>query len=410
MKTGLEYQEPIRQVFRQNLPLALRLKETIAKYTSAIVEREKSGPIKIMNFCGTHEWTTTRYGLRDLLPQSLDLVAGPGCPVCITPSYYVDVALKLAAEGIRVYTYGDVLRLRSVKSGYPASLEEARAEGGDVKVVYSFLDAVKDASRDDGQSIFFAIGFETTVPSYALTIREGMVPKNLKLLNAVRLTPPAMRYTIQLYRERGLLPVQGVIAPGHVSTIIGAAEWNFLPQEYGLPTVVAGFEPIDVLMAVAQILLMIKSNKPANQIEYKRLVSWEGNKYAKAAIDEVFEKVDSAWRGMGFIPSSGFKLRGEFFEKYDALKNFGLPDLAPKESFPADDHRVKWEDDMPPQCRCADIVVGIAKPTECPMFMNGCTTMKPWGPCMVSSEGTCNVWARHGSKDIMRPSESEVGG
>ncbi|MFH1821868.1 MAG: hydrogenase formation protein HypD [Methanobacteriota archaeon] len=411
MVTGFEDQNRIRQIFRQNLPLASRLKETIWKYAGAIKEKEKCESIKIMNFCGTHEWTTTRYGLRDLLPPFLDIVAGPGCPVCVTPAYYVDVAIKLAEEGVRVYTYGDVLRLRSVRSSYPASLEEARANGGDVKLVYSFLDAVKDARQQDKEGIFFAIGFETTVPSYALSVRDGMVPSNLKLLGALRLTPPAMKHTIKLYQERGMLPIRGIIAPGHVSAIIGASEWDFLPKEHGLPTVVAGFEPIDVLMATAQILSMVKDDRPATEIEYKRLVSWDGNAYAKAAIGEIFEKCDSAWRGMGFIPASGLRLRGEFFDKHDALRHFGLPDLKPGEFAP--DHsgsEVGWKDDIPANCRCGEVVVGIAKPTECPMFMKGCSPMKPWGPCMVSSEGTCNVWARQGVKGPEKSHKQERGG
>ena len=238
-----------------------------------------------------------------------------------------------------------------------------------------------------------------------------MVPGNLKLLGAARLTPPAMKYTIDLYQKRGLLPIRGVIAPGHVSAIIGASEWNFLPKEHGLPTVVAGFEPIDVLMATAQILRMIKDGKPATEIEYKRLVSWDGNAYAKDAIREIFEKSDAAWRGIGFIPESGLKLKGKSFDKYDALKHFGVPDLKPGEF--TQDHAglgVRWEDDIPASCRCGEIVVGIAKPTECPMFMKGCSPMKPWGPCMVSSEGTCNVWARQGAKSPEKPSEHGVGG
>jgi len=385
----------IRQIFRQNLPLATVLKKTIWKHASEIREREKCNIIKIMNFCGTHEWTTTRYGIRDLLPPFLDMVAGPGCPVCVTPAYYVDIAVKLASEGVRVFTYGDVLKLRSVSSSYPASLEEARANGGDVKVVYSFLDALKDAQKYKKNSIFFAIGFETTAPSYALLLRDGMVPENLKILNALRLTPPAMRHTINLYQERGLLPIRGVIAPGHVSTIIGASEWNFLPEEHGLPTVVAGFEPIDVLLATAQILLMIRDNRPATEIEYRRLVRWEGNPYAKNAIKEIFEKADSAWRGLGIIPRSGLRLRGEFFDNYDALEYFDIPDVKPgdavKESY-------KLEYDIPTSCKCGEVVVGISKPVECPMFMKRCTPTEPWGPCMVSSEGTCNVWARQRTK------------
>ncbi|MEW5995519.1 MAG: hydrogenase formation protein HypD, partial [Candidatus Zixiibacteriota bacterium] len=243
--------EVLKRTFRENLPLALELKRVIGKYAEAVREKENCELIKIMNFCGTHEWTATQYSLRELLPPFIELVAGPGCPVCVVPSYYVDVAVKLAQGGAKVYTYGDSLRLRSAKADHPASLEEARAEGGDVKVVYSFLDAVKDSRASGKDGVFFGIGFETTAPSYAIAMKEGMVPDNLKFLSALRLTPAAMKYTIKLHRERGLLPISGVIAPGHVSTIIGAAEWEFLPKLYGLPKVVAGFEPIDVLMAVA---------------------------------------------------------------------------------------------------------------------------------------------------------------
>lgn len=409
LKSQLDDQELIRQVFRQNLPLASKLKDTIWRYASAIKEREKCDAIKIMNFCGTHEWTTTYYGLRDLLPPFLDMVAGPGCPVCVVPSYYVDVAVKLAREGIRIYTYGDSLRLRSAKAGCPASLQEVKADGGDVKVVYSFLDAVRDSCEHGKESVFFGIGFETTAPSYALTLTRGMVPEDLKFLNVMRLTPPSMKYTVKIHQERGLLPIRGVIAPGHVSTIIGAAEWEFLPRVHGLATVVAGFEPIDVLMAVAQILLMIRENRPAVKIEYKRLVKWGGNEYAKKLIDEVFEKAYAAWRGLGFIPRSGLKLKGEFFEKHDALKHFGVPDLTPKEFiYTHAHHGVPWEHDLPPRCRCGEVIVGIAKPVDCPLFMKGCSPLNPWGPCMVSSEGACAIWARYSEMSSVK-SEARSG-
>lgn len=391
----------LKKTFRENRPLALELKRLIWKYATEIKEQEKCEQIKIMNFCGTHEWTTTHYGLRDLLPPFLDLVAGPGCPVCVVPAYYVDVAIKLAQKGVRIYTYGDSLKLRSASPNAPGSLQEAKANGADVRVVYSFLDAMKDSHAHGKESVFFAIGFETTAPSYALALKERMVPENLKLLNVGRLTPPAMRYTIKLYQERGLLPIRGIIAPGHVSAVVGAAEWEFLPKEHGLPTVVAGFEPADVLMAVAQILLMIKNKKPGIGIEYKRLVRWEGNEYAKKLIDGVFEKADAAWRGIGFIPLSGLKLNGEFFEKHDAMRHFGVPDLTPG---------ARWEHDLPSKCRCGEVVVGIAKPADCPLFMNGCSPESPWGPCMVSSEGACNVWARYREGGLAQPGEKLGGG
>lgn len=387
-------QNQIRYVFRQNLPLAEKLKEAIHSHAQEIKTRENVESIKIMNFCGTHEWTTTRYGIRSLLPPYLDMVAGPGCPVCVTPAPYVEAAVKLALEGVRVYTYGDVLKLRGPSSGYPSSLEEARSCGGEVRVVYSYLDAVAEARKSGKDSVFFAIGFETTAPSYALSFREGLVPENLKFLNALRLTPPAMRYTIKLHHDRGLLPIRGIIAPGHVSAIIGASAWNFLPEEYRLPTVVAGFEPIDVLMAVAQILLMIREKRAETKIEYKRLVRWEGNAYAKDAIELIFEKTDAVWRGLGTIPQSGLRLKGELFDRFDALKYFGIPEPKLKTN-----GHTGSGNDLPAGCKCGEVVVGISKPVECAMFMKGCSPARPWGPCMVSSEGTCNVWARHGRGD-----------
>jgi len=396
----------VAHVFRQNLQLASSLRRTIWKYAEEIKKREKTDLIKIMNFCGTHEWTTTHYGIRSLMPPFLDLVPGPGCPVCVVPAYYVDVAVKLAGEGVRIYTFGDSFKLRSAKSSYPSSLQEAKAEGGDVKVVYSFLDAVKDASSSGKESVFFGIGFETTAPSYALALEEMVIPENLKLLSVARLTPPAMKYTIKLHQERGLLPIRGVIAPGHVSTIIGAAEWEFLPKALGMPAVVAGFEPLDVLMAIDQILLMIKQGKPSVKIEYKRLVEWGGNEYARKLIEEVFEKVYAAWRGIGFIPRSGLRLKGKFFEKHDALEHFGVPDLTPREFiYTHAHHGIPWEHDLPPRCRCGEVVVGIAKPTDCPMFLKGCSPDNPWGPCMVSSEGACTIWAKYESSARERKEE-----
>lgn len=400
MEKRLEGQSKIKQIFRQNLPLALKLKGTIWKLVEAIKERENCEMIKIMNFCGTHEWTTTRYGIRDLLPPFLEIIAGPGCPVCVTPAHYVDAAVKLAEEGVRVYTYGDVMRLRSVGPKRTASLEEVKTGGGDVKLVYSFLDAVKEADLQKKESVFFGIGFETTVPSYALAFSDGLVPENLKFLSALRLTPPAMKHTIKLHRGHGLLPIRGVIAPGHVSAIVGASAWDFLPKEYRLPTVVAGFEPIDVLLATARMLSMIKEDRPETEIEYKRLVSWEGNAYAMNAINKTFEKVDAAWRGMGLIQESGLQLREEFYEKYDALKNFGLSDYS--------DSAATLKKDLPENCRCGEVVVGMTKPTGCPMFMKSCTPMKPWGPCMVSAEGTCNVWARQSGKVAGASEREEV--
>lgn len=338
--------------------------------------REIGQPVKIMNFCGTHEWTTVHYGLRSLLPPDVRLIAGPGCPVCITPASCVDAAVEAAMEGKVVYTYGDAFRLMG--SGSPSSLQEARVAGADVRVVYSFLDAVRDARSHGMESVFLGIGFETTAPSYAILLEAGQVPDNLRIIPACRLTPPSMRHVIEFHRRKGEIPVSGVIAPGHVSTVIGAAEWEFLPRDYGVPVVVAGFEPLDVLLAVARILQMLADGRPGMEIEYRRLVSREGNLRAKRSLARVFEVSGAVWRGLGRIPASGLLLKDEY-------RGHELP--------PEEDA----ESGMPRSCRCPDIIAGVAVPSDCPLFMRVCRPDSPLGPCMVSSEGACSIWAREGA-------------
>lgn len=349
-----------------------------------VVEKVGQEPIKIMDFCGTHEYTVTHFGIRSLMPPEVEIVAGPGCPVCITPAYYVDVMIKLALDGIRVYTYGDAYKLPgSARRGEGIrSLEEARAAGGDVVVVYSILDAIKMARRDGKPSVFFAVGFETTAPATASPVVSGMLPPNLKILNVHRLTPPIMRYTFETHKQN---PIRGVIAPGHVSTIVGAKAWRFVVEEYGIPTVVAGFEPFDVLLAIYTILRQLLEGRPRLVNEYRRVVTWEGNKRAQRVIRECCEEVDAAWRGIGFVPRSGLAFRDKY-RSVDAMHEYGIKELTPEE----------WRYDLPPGCRCAEVTLGIAKPTDCPLFMKVCTPGTPYGPCMVSSEGACAVWARFG--------------
>jgi hydrogenase expression/formation protein HypD len=396
----LDIEGVITKVFRSNAELARSLVKLISNYTEKLVQ-DLGSPIKIMNFCGTHEWTTTYYGLRSLMPEGIELVAGPGCPVCITPGVYVDELVRLSLEGIRVYTFGDAYRLPTTTGKTPKNLAEAQALGGNVKVVYSFLEAVKDAKEYGRDSVFFGIGFETTAPSYALLIKSGEVPENLKLLSALRLTPPVMRYVIKLFRERGLMPIRGVIAPGHVSAIIGGMAWEFLPKEFKIPTVVTGFEPIDVLVAVARILKMLVDGRPGVSIEYSRLVRWEGNLTAKKVIDEVFEVVNAAWRGIGYVPKSGLELR-DGYSRYDAVKEFKLRVPKPTDYVLTTATSNPYERELPPGCRCGEVVLGIEKPTKCPLFMKVCKPESPLGPCMVSSEGTCRIWALYGGVELVR--------
>ncbi|MEM4212041.1 MAG: hydrogenase formation protein HypD [Nitrososphaerota archaeon] len=390
----------VQDIFRSNRELASSLIGIIKKYAEKIMKKqfENNSLIKIMHFCGTHEWAITHYGLRSLLPRCIELVAGPGCPVCVVPSNYIDMSIKLALEGYTIYTYGDALRLPSSRPKTPArSLYEAKSLGADVKVVYSFFDAIKDAKTHKKESIFLGIGFETILPIYGFFFYKGEVPTNLKFMSLVRLTPPAMKFTVKLYKERGLLPIMGVIAPGHVSAVIGGYEWRFLPENFGLPTVVTGFEPIDILMAIATILKMIDNQKPRLEIEYKRLVKPNGNSYVKKMVNEVFQPTYAAWRGIGMIARSGLMFREDFRKIYDAFEYFGIPDASPSEYVMTHAHFGEpGKYDLPPNCRCGEVVLGISKPTDCPLFMKSCTPETPWGPCMVSIEGTCNVWAKHG--------------
>lgn len=374
------------KIFRSDRDLASKVVKVIESLWRNL--RSKGvDRVKIMNFCGTHEWTTTHYGLRSILPEGVELIAGPGCPVCITPSYYVEAAIKLSLEGVRVYTYGDAYRLPAVKSVQGArSLAEARAIGGNVSVVYGLLNAIKDAKENKGESVFFAIGFETTYPAYASAILRNALPENFTFIVCGRLTPPAAEYAIK--KVGG---VSGVIGPGHVSTVIGGGAWSILPEEYGIPTVISGFEPIDVLISVMEILRQISEGEAKLVIEYTRAVSWDGNVLAKRMVQEVFDVCDAAWRGIGFIPLSGYKLK----EKYlmlDAFNVYGFKEPTVSE----------WKYDLSPGCRCGEVILGKIKPTDCPLFLTKCTPNTPYGPCMVSFEGTCSIWAKFGGSEVVK--------
>jgi len=369
------------KVFRSNRELAAKLIKIIEALWRNI-KLNGVEQLKIMNFCGTHEYTTTHYGLRSILPEGIDMVAGPGCPVCVTPSFYVESAIKLALEGVRVYTYGDAYRLPAVKKIEGVrSLAEARAVGGEVQIVYSLLDAVKDAVKDKKESVFLAIGFETTYPVYASTIIKDMVPEDFRFIVAGRLTPPAAEYAINKVGR-----VDGIIAPGHVSTIIGGEAWKPLSEKYNIPTVISGFEPLDVLISIVEILRQIDERRPRVVIEYTRAVSWSGNIAAKKMINQVFEECDAAWRGLGFIPKSGYRMRQQY-QELDALRKYGIAEPSPAD----------WSYDLSPGCRCGEVIIGKIKPVECPLFMKKCTPNTPYGPCMVSSEGACSIWARAGT-------------
>ena len=324
--------------------------------------------VKLCHVCGTHEWTITHSGLRTLIPESVSLIAGPGCPVCIVPAREIDEAAWLSLNGVTVATFGDMLRA----PGSEMSLEDARSLGGDVRVVYSVRDAVTIVRKEpDREFVFFAIGFETTAPMNALEIPG--CPENLSFLVSHRLIPPAMDFLAGLED----LDVGGFIAPGHVSTIIGMRPYQRFP-DLGMPTVIAGFEPLDVLMAVYMILRQIRDGRARLENEYSRAVTFEGNVKAQKAITKVFDVADGAWRGIGEIPSSRLQLKDEFSSR-DARKRYEIA-VGPGR-------------DLYPGCSCHLVIIGRITPKECPLFMGICTPEKPKGACMVSSEGTCRIWA-----------------
>jgi len=331
----------------------------------------KEGRVKLCHVCGTHEWTITHYGLRSLLPENVEVIAGPGCPVCIVPAAEIDEAVELARKGVVVTCFGDVLRV----PGSYASLLESKAKGADVRIVYSISDAVKMAEQErEKEFSFFAVGFETTAPSTAVEVLRKP-PDNFSLLISHRLIPPAMELLLGI----GDLHISGFVAPGHVSAIIGLKPYELFARVYRMPTVVAGFEPTDVLMAILMILRQQRERVARLENEYSRVVKLEGNTKALEIMSKTFEVVGGNWRGIGRIPDSALKLRGKF-EVYDSRKKF--------------DVNIAQGKDLLLGCECHLVIIGKIKPAECPMFMKACTPEKPIGACMVSSEGTCRVWAR----------------
>src|SRR3972149_1583444 len=345
------------------------LAKSIAQKIREIAPKDEI--VKICHICGTHEWTITHYGLRILLPSNVEVITGPGCPVCIVPASEVDEAVELAMKGMSITCFGDVLRV----PGSRMSLLDAKAKGADIRIVYSVSDAVKMAENEANKEfVFFAVGFETTAPSTAVEISQKP-PINLSFLVSHRVIPPAM----ELLANMEDLNLNGFIAPGHVSTIIGLRPYEVFPRKYGMPTVVAGFEPLDVLFSVYMIIRQLSENKPRLENEYTRAVRWEGNAKAQRLIQEVFDVKDGKWRGLGTIPSSKLTLKKQY-AAYNAELNYNV--------------KVEEGIDLQPGCRCHLAVIGKIKPSECPLFMNACTPQNPVGACMVSMEGTCRVWAK----------------
>ncbi len=335
-----------------------------------------TAPVNIMEVCGTHTVSIHRFGLHRVLPENVKHVSGPGCPVCVTPNEYLDMAIALARmDGFVITTFGDMMRVPGSRS----SLEKENASGADIRVVYSPMDALKMAENEkDRTFVFLAVGFETTAPGIAATVKEAkkLGLKNFYILPGNKTMPQALKALI----DDPEVKIDGFLLPGHVSTIVGSNEYRFIPEDYGIPCAVSGFEPADILMGFISILKQIVEARPSVENTYLRSVRPEGNIVAKAIMKEVFVPCDSEWRGIGVIPDSGLDLAPDYMH-FDIRR------------------KVKIEIEEPveyPGCRCGDVLKGLVLPPECPLFGKVCTPENPVGACMVSSEGSCSAYYKYG--------------
>jgi hydrogenase expression/formation protein HypD len=346
--------------------------QQIARALAGEIARRATHDWVLMEICGGQTHTIMRYGLDELVPPRVHLVHGPGCPVCVTPLETIDQAIELAARPqVTLFSYGDMLRVPGSRS----DLFHVKAAGGDVRVVYSPMDAVRMAAAEpQRQVIFFAVGFETTAPANAMAVwqarRLGL--DNFFLLLAHVLVPPAIRLLLRSPHNR----VHGLIAPGHVCTIMGYQQYDQLARQFNVPIVVGGFEPVDLLEAISMLVAQLEDGRAQVENQYARSVSYRGNTAAQQLMEMVFEVCDRKWRGIGLIPQSGLRLRA-VFAPHDAAKVFGLEDVTVPE---------------PAECISAQILQGLKRPSDCPAFAARCTPQNPLGAPMVSSEGSCAAY------------------
>ena len=339
----------------------------------AAIRELRPEPVKLMEVCGTHTHAIARSGIKSVLPEGVELLSGPGCPVCVTPTEVIDQILSLSMEpGVIIASYGDMLRVPGSRPG--DSLQRRRALGARVEIVYSPMDAIEIAKQNPAKEVvFLGVGFETTAPGTAiaaLTAAEQGV-RNFTVWSLLKRVEPALR---ALLRSENF-QVKGFLCPGHVATIIGAEGFRYLPEEYGMPAVISGFEPEDILLAVYHLLRQLKEGSPRVENDYPRAVSAKGNLLAQGIMARCLAPRTDLWRGLGEIPDSGLGLNDALREQ-DAQVRFGLERLpAPK----------------PTACRCGEVITGRLRPADCPLFGKRCTPEDPVGPCMVSSEGACSA-------------------
>lgn len=337
------------------------------------------GPTRLMHVCGTHEHEIVRYGIRQLLPKELTIIPGPGCPVCICPVELIDMAITLSyMDGVTVLTFGDMLRVPATRE----SLDDARRNGGSVQMVYGPMEAIKIAeSKPNEKFVFFSVGFETTTIGVAGIINSG-APENLSFLIANRYIPPVFELLMKVHDRKS---IQGFLLAGHAATITGIEPYQYMETKYNLPGVVAGFTPVDILSAISRVLEVIHEGNPKVINAYSRVVNDDGNLKAREIMNSVFDLVPGVWRGIDTVEGTAYALK-EKYSHLDAEKQY---DCTPPYESRA----------TPPGCECHRIMLGEILPTDCKMFRKKCSPDDPYGPCMVSLEGTCHTWF-HGVHDL----------
>jgi hydrogenase expression/formation protein HypD len=367
---ALEFRDPAR---------ARSLGDALARVTQAIGR----SPISVMHVCGSHEQAIAKFGLRTAFPRDLQVIMGPGCPVCITDLPEIDEAYALALQGVRIATYGDMLRV----PGTAGSLADAKAGGARVDVVYSVAQAVDLARTIRDDLVFFATGFETTAVATAAVVLAG-VPDNFSVLSAHKYIPPVMEIVAEMPDTR----VEGFLAAGHAATITGWGIFEPFVARHGLPVVVAGFEPLDILAALVRLVELVRDRRPSVVNMFPRCVTREGNRNAQQQLWRVFRPIGGRWRGIAHVPNGNLRLRDEW-ARVDARRRFTI------------DVTTLWDEapsTLVRQCICGNIMAGIAAPSDCPLFGKACVPDSPVGACMVSSEGTCRIWHEYGAIPDLR--------
>ncbi len=369
-------------------PAAFRDPDRLAAIRDALA-REVTRPWTIMEVCGGQTHAIVRYALDELLPEPVELLHGPGCPVCVTPLEMIDRAHAIAAvPGVVLCSFGDMLRV----PGSSGDLLACRARGADVRIVYSPLDAVALAKKlPDRQVVFFAVGFETTAPANAMAVEAARRARitNFSILSSQVLVPPALASILESPGSR----VRGFLGPGHVCTIMGTSQYEAIARSYGVPIAIAGFEPVDLMAGVLALVRMLERGEARVDITYARAVKAEGNPSARALVESIFEVCDRQWRGVGLLPKSGLRLRAELAE-FDAEKKLAVEPVRTVEN---------------PRCISGGILRGVSKPADCPEFGRGCTPESPLGATMVSAEGACAAYHRYrGVAEVARASKKTV--